>query len=472
MTAQPFTSYSVARVQQDFKKGNTIIGALLTSTNRVINEEHLKGLVKNAYAGAVDFEQYFFKRNYFIRGILQYSDVGGDKVAITNLQRSPVHFYQREGVTHLGVDSSRTNLTGNAGRIIVGRRGTNNKIISEQRLAWAPPGFDFNNLGFVRKADYKYINGFLGYSETKPQGIFRRYFFDVFYMYETDFSNKPLSGRIGSEAELAFKNNYFAFISAFYDAKQIETSLLRGGPPVDVNPRWGTDLMIESDGSKRVSAGIYHGTMLGDIRYAQFGNVTVNYRPMPNLNLSARVNYTYSNKQLEYVGKHELENNGRQIYLMGALKQEIIGLTTRIDYIITPELSIQFYGNPFISTGKYSKFKRATDTMDKTFENRFHLLQPDELAYNAQDNNYSAREASTGYNYSFDNPDFSFREFRFNLVARWEYKPNSIIYLVWAQDRSGRASEYIPSFSQNTRALFDYYPGNVFMVKLNYWFAL
>ena len=278
--------------------------------------------------------------------------------------------------------------------------------------------------------------------------------------------------RIGGETNFTFKNNYYTYFGVFYDLKQIETAILRGGPPVDVNPRWGTDLVVETDGSKRVSATIYHGTVLGDIRYAQFANATINYRPMPKLNLSARVDYTYWNKELEYIGKPETENGNKQIYLMGALKQEVIGFTARIDYIITPELSIQFYGNPFFSTGKYTQFKRVTHTMDKNYENRFYLLQPNEQVYNIQANTYLVNETTTSYRYTFDNPDFSFREFRFNLVARWEYKPNSILYLVWAQDRSGRDSSYVPSFTQNTKALFNYYPGNVFMLKLNYWFSI
>ena len=473
MTAQPFTSYSVARLQQDFKQGNTILGAFFTSTNRALNEDHLKGFIRNAYAGAVDWEQYFLKRNYFIKGIAQYSYVEGDREAITKLQESPVHFYQREGVTHLGVDSSRTNLTGNAGRIILGKRGQNAKIISEQRLYWATPGFDINDLGYIRKSDYKGINGFVGYSETKPTRMFNRYFLDMYYVYEKDYSNKPVFGRIASELEFVFKNNYFLYTCVGYDPKLIETSMLRGGPPVDFDTRWITDLVVETDGSKRVSSRLYHGMVLGDIQYSQVANATINYRPVPNLNLSARVEYAYGDRQLEYVAKTELDNNNSQsIYLMGAIKQKTIGLTTRIDYIITPELSIQFYGNPFISMGKYTDFKRATNTMDKIYENRFHLLRQDELSYNASKNTYSVSETATGYGYTFDNPDFSFREFRSNLVVRWEYKPNSILYLVWAQGRSGRISEYVSSLSQNTKALFNYHPGNVFMIKLNYWFSI
>jgi hypothetical protein len=230
-------------------------------------------------------------------------------------------------------------------------------------------------------------------------------------------------------------------------------------------------MVIETDGSKRVSGRVYHGTVLGNIRYAQFANAEVAYRPMPSLKLALRLDYNYWNKKLEYVATPTTDED-KKIYMMSGLVHKTTFFTMRVDYIITPELSIQFYGNPYISTGKYADFKRATNTMDKNYDNRFYPVQPAELAYNTGDNTYAVNETLTGNRYSFDNPDFSFREFRFNLVTRWEYKPNSILYLVWAQDRSGRASEYIPSFSQNTKALFNYYPGNVFMVKLNYWFSM
>ena len=44
-----------------------------------------------------------------------------------------------------------------------------------------------------------------------------------------------------------------------------------------------------------------------------------------------------------------------------------------------------------------------------------------------------------GATYAFGNPDFDFREFRSNLVARWEFKPGSSLYVVWSQDRTDEA---------------------------------
>ena len=74
--------------------------------------------------------------------------------------------------------------------------------------------------------------------------------------------------------------------------------------------------------------------------------------------------------------------------------------------------------------------------------------------------------------YSFGNPDFNFRQFRSNLVVRWEYLPGSTLYLVWSQGRTGSSSTGHYSFSNDMRELFDVVPKNVFLVKFSYLFML
>ncbi|MDR0430878.1 MAG: carbohydrate binding family 9 domain-containing protein [Tannerellaceae bacterium] len=469
MVSQPLTSYSVARVQQDIKEGNTILGGMFTSTNRSIKNDHLLFLPRNAYTGAFDFTQYFKNREYYAIGSMQYSYVEGTREAMTTLQELPVHNFQREDASYLSIDSSRTSMKGTSGRILLGRGG-GKKIGFENSFMWATPGFDLNDAGYLQNADFMQLRGYVGYVENTPQGIFRNYTVDAFYRFLWDYGGVNTFGRAGLEGNFTFTNKWGVYMGAFYDMKTVENGMLRGGPAVLLNPRWGTDMSLWSDGSKKISVSGYHGTVLGDKRYAQFAWGEVGYRPLPNLALSARVNYTYWNKGLEYAADEEF-SPGKKAYIMSSLKQDVLGLTIRVDYGITPDFSLQFYGNPFMSSGKYTQFKRATNTMDKAYANRFRLLGDDVLAYNTNDNTYSVKEAN-GNTYTFDNPDFSFREFRFNLVARWEYRPNSIFFLVWGQDRSGSAPEYISSFSQNAKDLFSYTPTNVFMIKLNYWFTL
>jgi hypothetical protein len=437
-------SYSVARLQQDINNGNTVVGGLLTSVNRSPGDA---SLTRHAYTGGVDFGQYFLEREFYLSGSLQYSYLQGSREAMTALQRSPVHYYQREGASHIAVDSTRTHLEGSAGTIRFARFG-GKALTAEVQYSWATPGFDPNDVGYLQNADYQRFSGYVGYMQNTPAGIFRNYYLSFFYRYLWDFGGTYTFGRAGVESNMSFMNKWYLYLCGFYDPRTVETSMLRGGTPVLLNPRWGTDMSFGSDQSKAFWMKSYHGTVLGDQRYAQFMWVEANYRPIPNMGLSARVNYEYWNKGLEYAGQADLTQGGR-VYLMSALKQHTTGLTLRMDYSLTPDLSVQFYGNPFRSSGKYSAFKRATQTMDKAYDKRFRPLESDVLTYRAADDRYDVAEAN-GDAYTFANPDFSVREFRFNLVARWEYRPNSVAYLVWGQ---GNAGEYVS-------------------LKFNYWFAL
>ena len=80
-------------------------------------------------------------------------------------------------------------------------------------------------------------------------------------------------------------------------------------------------------------------------------------------------------------------------------------------------------------------------------------------------------EAGGGPSYSFRNPDFSFRQFRSNLVARWEWKPGSSVYVVWSQGRTSEAPSWDESFSHNWSELWGARPDNVFLVKVSYWLS-
>jgi hypothetical protein len=80
-------------------------------------------------------------------------------------------------------------------------------------------------------------------------------------------------------------------------------------------------------------------------------------------------------------------------------------------------------------------------------------------------------EAGGAPAYSFADPDFSFRQFRSNLVVRWEWKPGSSLYVVWSQGRTDEAPAWQPSFGANWDELWRAPADNIFLVKLSYWFS-
>jgi hypothetical protein len=63
---------------------------------------------------------------------------------------------------------------------------------------------------------------------------------------------------------------------------------------------------------------------------------------------------------------------------------------------------------------------------------------------------------------------FNSKQFRSNVVMRWEYRPGSALFLVWQQGRQdedpGRRS-----LGGDLDRLFSAPANNTFLVKLSYW---
>jgi hypothetical protein len=104
----------------------------------------------------------------------------------------------------------------------------------------------------------------------------------------------------------------------------------------------------------------------------------------------------------------------------------------------------------------------------KAYSDRFTAFADEKVQ--AMDGSYTAQEGNASY--SFKNPNFSFNEFRSNLVARWEYLPGSTIYVVWEHNQSRNDMVYQPGWGNNLDRMFGLPASNTFMMKVNYWFAL
>jgi hypothetical protein len=141
---------------------------------------------------------------------------------------------------------------------------------------------------------------------------------------------------------------------------------------------------------------------------------------------------------------------------------------------MTPNLTIEYWGQPYISTGEYSEFKRITQPNAENYTNRFHTFKNTEIAFDSEFDQYDIDEDSNGStDYSFSNPNFNFAQFRSNMVLRWEYIPGSTLFIVWTQSKT----DFVPtggdnSFSHLSRSLFDKTPHNVFLIKYTYRFRL
>src|SRR5208283_3863215 len=149
--AEPFTSYSLIRIQQDYGQGNSYLGGILTSTNRFFNDSNLSFLSRNAYTAGIDFFHQWHEKDYYIDFKMVGSDIQGSPNAIKTLQLSSARYYQRPDIQYVHYDTTRTQLSGYGGRFIIGK-GTGLWRYSLE-MDWRSPGLELNDLGFMQTTD-------------------------------------------------------------------------------------------------------------------------------------------------------------------------------------------------------------------------------------------------------------------------------------------------------------------------------
>jgi uncharacterized protein DUF5916 len=466
---EPAASYTVARLHKDWGKGETSLGGMLTWTARLSDDPQLAALPTRAVAGGVDFTRYFADRSLVLEASSVLSRVSGSSEAISALQTDAVHYYQRPDADHLGLDPRATALSGSGGSLAFGTSGKGRLKLLD-RFHWYSPGLELNDVGYLRQADVLANQAVVGWAEPAPRGLFRTYSLQLTRQDQWDFGGLAVDAATQANASATFRNKWGSDLKLLY-RDVVDTRMLRGGPALRWHDYWEASLAGHTDPSRRLSAkltGSLARALDDDTRAATLQG-TLALRPSNRLGLEAGVLYDHLLENLQYAATAAAGDAPR--YVLGRIDQGTWSFTLRANLAITPELTVQYYGSPFIGTGRYTSFKQATDTLAQANADRFHLYGPGEIAYREADNAYVVTEAGGAPAYTFANPDFSFRQFRSNLVARWEWKPGSSLYLVWSQGRTASASNWVPSFATNWDQLWSTPPDNVFLVKVSYWFS-
>ncbi len=169
---------------------------------------------------------------------------------------------------------------------------------------------------------------------------------------------------------------------------------------------------------------------------------------------------------MQYIDKESYA--GKDRYLFAAIDQKVLSASIRISYNVTPDLTLQYWGQPFIASGKYSAFKTISNPMADSYRDRFDVFTNNQISP-LVDGEYNIDENTDGnIDYSIGNPDFNVQEFLSNLVIRWEYNPGSSVYLVWNQTRNGFIEDGDMNVGDDLDNLFEDKSHNVFLVKFSY----
>ena len=469
---EPLTNYFVGRAQKDFNNRNSFFGMIFTATNRNLQGDDLNYLRKAAYTGGFDFEHNWKKRKYFFKATLVASRVEGSKDAILSTQYSLTHLFQRVDAGNVEIDPDRTSLTGTGGKLEIGKGSVGHWRYSGL-FVWRSPELELNDIGFLRQADELKQYGFLSYQTLKPFGNFRKIYTEFLQLTTQDFDGNfnRLQYSVSSNANL--KNNWYINAEMVYKPIIYTNTILQGGPRFRYSEEFVKAVYINTDSRKKISfnAGLVHSQGSSDsFSYLEY-SIGAQYQPINSFTISLSPSYTINKSKTQYVTETSFGGDPR--YIMADLNQKTFSATLRLNYTINPNLTIQYYGQPFISNGVYKQFNRVTNPTAKYYGDRIATFNPSQISFDAGSDSYAVDENTDGTpDYSIGNPNFSQVSFNSNLVVRWEYIPGSEIFLVWSQGIYGQGNPKDDLFQGINKQILGSRPENIFLIKATYRFIL
>jgi hypothetical protein len=471
-TVEPLTNYMVGRIQKDFKEGNTIVGGIFTSTNRDLDKNLSDIMHKAAYTGGADFTQYFKDKSWMFNLNTAFSLVEGSKTAMLNTQKSSARYFQRPDNNYAEVDTNRTSLSGTGGRMQIMKLNGHWNFLGA--TIWKSPGFETNDLGYIREADQVLSLLWMGYNQWEPKGIYRRFNINSDIYFVNNFGGDLVAKGFEWNANMGLKNYWNVFTGGNLNSASLSTGMLRGGPmmksPGETNARFG----FSSDNRKKLTFEARVNGSKGKQNSAQNLSLGVeaSYKPTNFLVLSLNPGVSKSYSELQYVSRIKYQGNDK--YIFASIDRKTISTSFRVNVNLSPNLTFQYWGQPFVATGKYYDHKFILEPMAPSYRNRFWTYSENQIALNG--NKYNVDENLDGKtDYSFSKRDFNIQEFLSNLVIRWEYNPGSSVFLVWSQTRSSSNESGNLDLINDLGDLFDAdanKPHNVFLIKFSYRFGL
>jgi hypothetical protein len=449
-TLEPATNFAVVRGNQDFRGGEGSAGFILTGVNRSLDVASAPYLHRSAYSGGV-MGRWRFSGRYEVSGSLDLSRVAGDTAAIARTQQDPVHLYQRPdgGETF---DPTRTSLTGTNQELRFAKVG-GKRLHFETAYQRRTPGFEINDIGFLRQADQQAWTSWANLVFYQPNRVFQS--------LRWNFNNWEYWTAAGLPTERAFNTNvHIQWTNRWWlhtggTIGQVGATYCdrcaRGGPAIRQDPYLSPWITIAGDDRRPLVPSLSANYTRGD----QGRSETIDVMPELDFKVSTRfttslsLEYNHNRNDVQYFGTFT-DPGGQQHYTFAHLAQQTLSLTWRLGYTFTPTTTLQVYASPFVSKGTYSDVREIADPRASEFAARYKPY---------------ADLAVAG-----DPGGFNFQQFRSNVVFRWEYRPGSTLFLVWSQGRESSAdSEGTRSFRGDLGDLFARRADDTFLVKVSYW---
>ena len=473
---EPATVWAVASLRQEIGPEGTTVGISGTGVRRDLGarDDLLFLMNREAFAAQADANIRIAGGTYELRGLATGSRVNGSAPAIQRLQEFSARYFQRPDADYVDYDTTRTSLSGYRTRFEFDR-------VSAQHWLWGvgfgaiSPGFDINDAGRLRKADRIEGEARLEYRETQPGSTFQE------FSVELDARSSWNYGWVRQPGEIELSSRFTLLSFWGFDAevgfrpRAQSDFLTRGGPTMGTGRNVSLQGGLNTDRRKLTTFRLnvqYNRGELGDYRTRVGGRIE--FKPGGAFQLSLEPEYARWHETRQYVGTFDggsAATYGSR-YVFGHLDASEVAMQIRLNYAFTPDISLEAYAEPFAASGTYSRygeleaagsrFLREYGTDGTTIEESDGPA-PRELTVTDGDDTFS-----------FEREDFEALSFRSNVVFRWDWRPNSTLFLIWQIDNGSGVPVTRPDPvhpGDSWRSLSS--PGqHFFAIKASYWLPI
>ena len=481
---EPLTNYFVGRAKKDLRDGATTIGGMFTSTARQMNDTILSDRLRShAEAAGLDWDHRWAHRDYSWMGSLAASNVAGSTDAISLTERSSAHYFQRpdrrvrsDGLFGTAYDTSATGLRGYGFYTRLAKTGGD--WFWETAQNWRSPGFEVNDLSYLDRADYKWMNANIGRQWTTPGSWYRNAVIitggQQQFNYDGDRTDQQAQVYYGME----FMNYWNLRSFVIYHPAVDDDHLTRGGPVVMRAGYKDGMLQISTDARDRAvfNISVEGGPGVGAHTHMLTISPGVALKPASSVFISLTPSFNSSEDAAQYVTARTDPTAtafyGHR-YVFAYLRSHTWSLDTRVNWTFTPNLTLQLYAQPYFAAGDYTSFREFAKprTLDKVVYGKDVGTITRSTATPTSGAMYTVDPDGAGpaQSFTFGDPNFAYRSLIGNAVLRWEYRPGSTVFFVWTQNRAGTDAVGNFDFTRDRIALLRDRPTNVFQIKVNYW---
>lgn len=466
---EPRTGYAVVRLQQELGRQASTLGGMFTVMRREIGTDSAlaASLTREAYAGGLDWRIRWKEGRYAVTGWAGFSHVRGDSQAITRIQRSSAHYFQRPDGDYLGYDPSRMSMTGYTASIRADK-DAGRRILWGAQVTTETKGYEVNDVGRLQSADDVDYNADIQIRETVPSRYLRNWRLGFVtrgsYNYAGDRTNEEWT----QNTSITFLNFWSLNVNSRLDVATVDDALTRGGPLMQTARSWGQEYRLNSASGARTGwrgSVNWSRNVVGGWRTNFSGGITL--RPGPRWQFSLDPNYTINTDARQYVttlvDPNATATYGAR-YVFAYVDRVTASMRSRLNYAFSPSLTLEGYAEPFAASGRYHALGElrapGTDAL-RTFGTEGSTIS------RASSGDWTVGAGASTF--AIGNRDFNVLSLRSNVVLRWEWAAGSTLYAVWQQNR--RASELLDERARlgdlfNTAQA----PGdNIFALKLSYW---